>query len=215
MIYWGILKALTMMRSIFVGLLTLVLFYGSGSINANAQSDMPEIMQDGSLKEQLDYINERTRIYENYRAIREDIFQKMRSNTLDSLNTAKNTISGLEKTRSDLDGQITSLNEQISSLNKELSEAINNRDSLMFFGISMSKSAYNKLLWSIIIGLLVLTVIVFLMFKRSFVVTRIAKTDLEDIKKEFEDFRKVAHENKEKLIVSHFNEIKKLKEMGR
>ncbi|MEE4117288.1 MAG: hypothetical protein V2I37_14040 [Marinilabiliaceae bacterium] len=204
-----------MMRSIFVGLLTLVLFYGSGSINANAQSDMPEIMQDGSLKEQLDYINERTRIYENYRAIREDIFQKMRSNTLDSLNTAKNTISGLEKTRSDLDRQITSLNEQISSINKELSEAINNRDSLMFFGISMSKSAYNKLLWSIIIGLLVLTVIVFLMFKRSFVVTKIAKTDLEDIKKEFEDFRKVAHENKEKLIVSHFNEIKKLKEMGR
>ena len=35
---------------------------------------------------------------------------------------------------------------------------------------------------------------------------------LSEKEKEFEEFRRIAHENKEKLIVSHFNEIKKLKE---
>lgn len=204
-----------MIRSIFIGLLPLVIFISTTGNKANAQSSMPEIMQNGSIKEQMDYVNDRTRIYENYRAIREDIFQKMKNNALDSLNGAKNTISQMEQTRSDLDKQINSLNDRITTLNDELAEAINNRDSLMFFGINMSKPAYNKLLWTIIIGLLILTTIVFLMFKRSYAVTRSARTDLEDIKKEFEEFRKVAHENKEKLIVSHFNEIKKLKEAGR
>jgi preprotein translocase subunit SecF len=183
--------------------------------NVFAQSRMPEIMTNGTLSEQMNYVNERTRIYENYRAIREDIFQQMKNNAIDSLNSAKETITDLYATNYDLEETISDLNLQISSLGEERDEAVKNRDSLLFFGINMTKSAYNKLLWSIIIALFSLTIFVFLLFKRSHSVTRSALTDLEDIKREFEEFRRVAHENKEKLIVSHFNEIKKLKELGR
>ena len=119
----------------------------------------------------------------------------------------------LDSKQQELEANINKLNNQIKTLNTDMEEAIINRDSLMFFGIRMNKSAYNKLLWTIIIGLVVLTLIVFMMFKRGYAITRMAKTDLEDIKTEFEEFRKVAHANKEKLIVGHFNEIKKLKEM--
>lgn len=184
-------------------------------VNIFAQSSMPEIMNTGTLTEQMNYVNDRTRIYENYRAIREDIFQQMKNNAIDSLNNAKGTITTIYATNNDLEETISELNLQISKLGKERDEAITNRDSLLFFGINMTKSAYNKLLWTIIIVLLSLTVFVFLLFKRSNSVTRNALTDLEDIKREFEEFRRVAHENKEKLIVGHFNEIKKLKDMGR
>ena len=177
-----------------------------------SQSKMPEIMTEGTLNEQMNYVHEKTRIYENYRAIREDIFQMMRKNSIDSLNHAKENIKSLTTTESNLEGGIEDLNNQITTLNTNLEEAVINRDSLILFGIRMSKAAYNKLLWTIIIALVALTIIVFLMFRRGHAVTKMAKTDLEDIKSEFETFRKVAHENKEKLIVGHFNEIKKLKD---
>jgi hypothetical protein len=121
----------------------------------------------------------------------------------------------VQSSNKELDETITGLNNRIELLESEKESAISNRDSLMFFGMQMTKSAYNKLLWTIITVLLALTVIVFLLFKRSNSVTKLAKEDLGDIKKEFEEFRRVAHENKEKLIVGHFNEIKKLRGMGR
>lgn len=196
---------------IMCALSILIIAQGQGF----AQTNMPEIMTEGTINEQMNYVNERTRIYENYRAIREDIFQQMKNNAIDSLNKAKETIININKSNAELEENIADLNMQITKLGNERDNAIKNRDSLDFFGISMTKPAYNKLLWSIIFVLLSLTVFVFLLFKRSNSVTRSSRIDLEDIKKEFEEFRKVAHENKEKLIVGHFNEIKKLKEMGR
>ena len=44
------------------------------------------------MKEQLNYIEEKTRIYENYRAIREDMFQKLKGNISDTLSSANNKI---------------------------------------------------------------------------------------------------------------------------
>ena len=204
-------KTLALKPLIFIFILSANSLYS----NIIAQGRMPEVMDNGTLEEQLQYINDRTRIYENYRAIREDIFQKMKSNSLDSLNTSKEKILLLADTNSEQENTISGLNRQISDISDERDAAIKNRDSLLFFGMNLTKSAYNKILWSLIIALLLITAFVFLLFKRSNSVTRTALKDLEDIKKEFEEFRRIAHENKEKLIVSHFNEIKKMKEMGR
>ena len=65
------------------------------------QTDMPDVLQKGSLTEQLNYIEERTRIYDYYRAIREDMWQQIKKNTLDSLAVSKGNISTLtlSKTR--------------------------------------------------------------------------------------------------------------------
>jgi hypothetical protein len=194
---------------------SLILLIFSLTNTLSAQTRIPVLMDTATIDDQLQYINDRTRIYENYRAIREDIFQKIRNNTLDSLNGLKEQVISVQSSNKELDETITGLNNRIELLESEKESAISNRDSLMFFGMQMTKSAYNKLLWTIITVLLALTVIVFLLFKRSNSVTKLAKKDLGDIKKEFEEFRRVAHENKEKLIVGHFNEIKKLRGMGR
>ena len=61
----------------------------------NGQSVMPEVLENGTLNEQMDYIEQRTRIYENYRAIREDLFQKIKQNAIDSLMSSKAEIASL------------------------------------------------------------------------------------------------------------------------
>lgn len=181
---------------------------------ARGQNPMPEVLDTGTIREQFDYINNRTRIYENYRAIREDMFQKLRTNVGDTLNA--NRISNLQL-RSEIDklsGELNIADGNINTISIERDKAINERDSITLLGITMHKTAYNSVMWTLIAGLLFLTGFMFLVLKRALAVTRNSKIDLEDIKREFENFRKVAHENKEKLILSHFNEIKKLKERG-
>ena len=45
----------------------------AGTLRGYCQNDTPEVFKQGTLSEQMKYLNERTRIYENYRAIREDM----------------------------------------------------------------------------------------------------------------------------------------------
>lgn len=52
-------------------------------IKTNGQTTMPVELNNNTIKEQLNYIEGHTRIYENYRAIREDIFQKLVVNVTD------------------------------------------------------------------------------------------------------------------------------------
>jgi hypothetical protein len=47
------------------------------AIKVNCQTTIPDVLTKNSLKEQMNYLEERTKIYENYRAIREDMFQKL------------------------------------------------------------------------------------------------------------------------------------------
>ncbi len=178
----------------------------------SAQTTMPEVMDTGTLEAQLNYIHERTRIYENYRAIREDIFQKMRSNVMDSLTTAKSNINNLDLLLSESNAKIDSLNQILKTTKDDLDLAIKNKNSLSFLGITMSKTYYNTIMWAGIIILLALLILLFLTFSRNRTITVQLRKDLNEVKEEFDEYRQSSRERYEKMVVSHFNEIKKLKE---
>ena len=77
---------------------------------AEGQTTMPDVLTNNKMKEQLDYIEEHTRIYENYRAIREDMFQKLKGNISDTLSSANKKIAILNSSLSGLKQSIDSLN---------------------------------------------------------------------------------------------------------
>lgn len=176
-----------------------------------SQNEIPEILQKGSLPDQLNYIEERTRIYENYRAIREDMFQKIKKNTLDSLSFAKSGIADLTAEKARLNSTIDSLNKLIEDTRVKLDEAVRTKNRIKVLGIDINKFAYNSVMWIIVVGLAILLITGFLAFKRNVIITRNTRRDLEDIKKEFEAYRKQSREAREKMSMDHFNEIKRLK----
>lgn len=176
------------------------------------QVTMPEVMDTGTLGDQLNYIHERTRIYENYRAIREDIFQKMRGNALDSLSDAKVNINNLDLLLSERSAEIDSLNRDLQTTKEDLALAIKNKNSMSFLGNTMSKTYYNTIMWSVIIALIVILVLLFLTFTRNRTITIQIRKDLNEVREEFDEYRTSSRERYEKLVVSHFNEIKRLKE---
>jgi hypothetical protein len=181
------------------------------SSNMKVISQVPEVLEEGTLKEQFDYLHERTLIYNNFRAIREDMFQKIRRNSTDSLNRAYRQISSLNQELSGAGERIDSLNLLLSETYEERDQAIVDRDSLFLFGIPMQKTFYNVVLWSIIAALAVLLVIGFIIFKKNRATTLQTTNDLKELREEFETYRKTTRERFEQQSIDHFNEIKRIK----
>jgi hypothetical protein len=189
-----------------------VMFVASFSIyHVQAQNRTLEILDTATLQQQMDHLGQRMNIYDGYRAVRDDIFLKMMKNSLDSLNTAKGEISRLESTVETLRSDKVSLDRTLQQVTEERDLAIKNKNSLSLLGINMNKLAYNTIMWFIVLALVALLVILFMIFKRSFVVTRQTTKDLEETREEFDNYRQQSRERYEKLVVQHHKEILKLK----
>ena len=191
--------------------LAMIFFCLSSIYCTQAQTSTPRVLDTATLQQQLDYMQERMNIYNGYRAVRDDIFLKMNKNSLDSLNAAKREISQLEATLETTRSEMASLEQTLQQTSEDRDLAIKNKNSLSFIGIQMNKAAYNSIMWIIILALAALLVILFLMFKRSFVVTRQTSKDLEETREEFESYRQQSRERYEKLVVQHHQEVLKLK----
>ena len=177
----------------------------------HAQSGALAVQDSAALEAQVDYIHENTRVYNDYRAIREDVFQKLRQNIRDTLSATRGEAMQLHNKISEQGAQIEILNTDLIRANNERDDAIKNRDSLSFLGIQMKKGIYNTIMWLIVIGLAALALIMFSLFKRAHLVTREVKDELNSTRYEFEEYRKSSREKYEKLVVSHHSEIMKLK----
>jgi hypothetical protein len=180
-------------------------------INVYGQTTMPDELNKSNINEQIKYLEEHTRIYENYRAVREDMFQKINRNFTDTLSASKSRIDALNNLTSALSFTRDSLNTLLGSERSFLDETIRTKNSIKVLGMEINKTAYNTIMWTIILVLTTLLVIGFLVFKRNMIVTIRTKKELDELKKEFEGYRQTTRIAREKAQMDHFNEIKKLK----
>ncbi|MCX6262107.1 MAG: hypothetical protein NTY95_14980 [Bacteroidia bacterium] len=187
------------------GLITMFPFAG------HSQTVIPDMLLNGTLKEQMDYVQEKTRIYEDFRAIREDMFQRIKSNALDSLKAAKTQINSLKNNTRTLNLRIDSLNTSVGTIKADLDQMTKTKNSLSFLGIEINKTAYNAVLWTIIVALAGLLTVGFLAYQRNHRVTAHTRKECEELKKEFEAYRKASREAREKMSMTHFNELKKIR----
>jgi hypothetical protein len=178
---------------------------------AESQTSMPETLQKGTLKEQMDYVQDKTRIYEEYRAVREDMFQMIKGNSIDSLNKAKAEINSLRLTATARNLTIDSLKTSIETVKTDLEKMTKTKNSIKLLGIEINKVAYNAFMWILIAALAGLLAIGFMAYKRNHTVTAHTKKEIEELKKEFEAYRKASREAREKMSMAHFNELKKLR----
>lgn len=177
----------------------------------NGQSVIPDELNKNTIKDQLNYIEEHTRIYENFRAIREDMFQKVKVNVIDTLNVSGLRTKDLKNTSGILTRNIDSLNSALEATKSNLEQMTQTKNSIRVFGHEFGKSSYNSVMWTILAGLLVLLGIGFIAFKRNISFTITTKKELTELRTEFEAYRNTTRIAREKMSMDHFNEIKKLK----
>ncbi len=181
------------------------------SINNAHSQTLPEVFNEAPLEEQYRYLHEQTRIYNNFRAIREDMFQKIRRNSIDSLNRAYQDIAAEIQLKEQALAEKNSAALAMEEMQVERDQAIKERDSLFLLGMPMSKTFYNVLLWSVIGILAVLAFAAFILFLRSNRITFQKTKDLKELQGEYDDYRKTSRERFEQQSIDHFNELKRLK----
>jgi hypothetical protein len=196
----------TVGRFAIIGAMTL-LFITRGT----SQTPIPEILTKGTLSDQLTYIENRTGIYQDYRAIREDMFQLIKKNAVDSLIKAKNQVIESSKINSGLRVEMDSLENILNTAKEDLGNMTTSKNAISFLGISMNKNVYNSIMWIIVATLAFLLATGYLAFKRNFIVTRNTKVELADLKKEFDEYRNKSRLEREKMSMDHFKEVQKLK----
>ena len=198
-------------KTIQIIILSLIII-ASARLNSQAQAPTSEILKTGTLEEQMDYIQNRTIIYDNFRAIREDMFQAVKNNSLDSLENAKDNLKEMKGMINSRNREIDSLSNLLNETRGELTQAVDNRDNIVFLGIPMDKMTYNLFVWVVIGILSVLLIFGFLLYNRNRNVTVQVLNEMESLRKDFESYKVTSREKREKLVMDHFNEIKKLKE---
>jgi hypothetical protein len=194
------------LRFIFVVVLIL-----SATAISKAQNVLPDELIKNSIKDQIKYIEARTGIYENYRAVREDMFQKINRNVLDTLSAGKSTIASLNSRISQLNFKNDSLSTALDSTKVSLEKMTNTKNSIRVLGMEINKNFYNALMWIIILGLVFVLAVGFLTFKRIVSSNISIGKELKDLRNEFETYRQTTRIAREKMSMDHFKEIQKLK----
>lgn len=137
--------------------------------------------------------------WQEYRVIKKvdlESFKKELIFKSDSINTIvknlKENIAGVEK-------KLDSAQKNNSSLKTELDNLKNANDEIELLGLSMPKSTYSILVWSIIIVLALAFVFMFIKYRNRNIVTQEIKENLENTTKEFEEYKHRAIEKQQKL----------------
>ncbi|WP_258104572.1 hypothetical protein [Marinoscillum sp. MHG1-6] len=117
----------------------------------------------------------------------------------DTIATKERTISSLRTEVKELNVLLDSTNVTVASLRTNLnsSEALN--DQIIFMGVEFTKIAYNVLVWTIVLALVGLLAFTYYLFKRSHVITRSARKELEEVKLKLDVQKEKAREREVKI----------------
>lgn len=188
------------------------------SLSFSQTTEQPETLSlnSGTIESQFEYIFRKSGNFKGtngqpYEAVKTAWLLKLRNHVKDSLNEIRKDLSETQKVVKTQANEITQLKSNLSKTQTDLDTTNSEKDSMSLFGMQMSKTGYNTLLWSIIGGLLALLLLFIYKFKNSNAVTRQAKKSLSEIEDEFDEHRKTALEREQKVRRQLQDEINKQK----
>jgi len=146
-----------------------------------------------------------------YEVVKITDLYKTKDNVFDSIDTANKTIKDLSATITANDAEIESLNGKLQETTNKLNSVTEEKDSISFFGILISKGTYNFILWSIIFGLLLLLLFFIYRFRNSNFLTQQAKSALAELEEEYQNHRRRALEREQKISRQLQDELNKQK----
>ncbi|WP_298343382.1 tRNA (guanine-N1)-methyltransferase [uncultured Algibacter sp.] len=180
------------------------------------QDDDKLSLYNGTIDNQFEYILRKSGNFKGtngqaYEAVKRSMFLALRAHTLDSLKTVHKNLAETQAVVKTQAKEIANLKTNLSSTQTNLDKTNEEKNNMALFGMQMSKTNYNVLMWAIIGGLLALLILFIYKFKSSNAITREAKHNLAEIEEEFEEHRRTALEREQKVRRQLQDEINKQK----
>ncbi len=201
-----------MYRTRHITLFIILLVITGAATNSSSQetSSRPSLDK-GSIENSFTYVIRNASDYEDSKVVKSWWLWRLRSYVLDSLKVYRDSIQFIQNMVDTREHQIDSLKTDLKELNTSYASAVKERDTLSFLGIGMTKLTYNAIMWLLALVLFAALIMVFLLYKRSNVVTVKLKEALDETKEEFEIHRKKALEREQKIAREMYDEIIKYK----
>lgn len=199
-------------------LIVFTCLIGLTSFSQTKQDDDQLSLYKGTIDNQFEYILKKSGNFKGtngqaYEAVKRSMFLALRAHTLDSLKTVHKNLAETQAVVKTQAKEIVDLKANLSNTQTDLSKTNEEKNNMALFGMQMSKTNYNVLMWSIIGGLLALLVLFIYKFKNSNAITREAKHNLAEIEEEFDEHRRTALEREQKVRRQLQDEINKQKKV--
>lgn len=179
------------------------------SQNKKNQATINQVLKSGTIEEQFNTLIDKSNDFQEYKNLKHYNLNRFRKNFKDSLKATKLKFDKANATIESQKKNMESLQNQISDLNKKINDISVDKDTVDFFGMRLTKTSYNAILWSLILAFLATALFFLFRFKSSNAITKAAKKSLAEIEEEFETHRKKALEREQILRRQLQDEINK------
>ena len=183
---------------------------------AQSQSETEEPSLDsGSIDSQFEFVYKKSGNYRaegrRYEVVRTINLDKLRQNVRDTLEAFNKNKAELKAIIAGNEASIASLNDKLEQTTANLNKVTEEKDSMSFLGLMVSKGSYNLIMWTMITVLFLLLLLFIYRFRNSNYLTQEAKVRLSELEQEYEDHRRRALEREQKISRQLQDEILKYK----
>lgn len=165
----------------------------------------------GSVKNQFDYLINKSNRYQNYKVVQYNWLQKLKRNVEDSIAKSQKEIVLNYQTINKQKATIDSLQASIKSSNKNIETLTNEKQSISFLGMQIKKTTFKSILFFIIGALALLLAFFISKFKQSNSITQHTKEALKELEDEYNEHRTKALEREQKVMRKLQDELNKNK----
>lgn len=198
------------MKQLFVSIVTFItcinLYSQENQVIQETTIDTPK-----SIEAQFDFIYGNSGNYTQYKVIKQEWFNKLKKQTLDSVKNVESELNTAEKKIESQQLEIQASERKISAINEELVSISEEKDTMPFLGIKTTKKLFSTIVFSVILLLIVLLVFFIYRYNRSNAITKVAESNLKDLEVEYEDYRRRALEREQKVMRKLQDELNKKK----
>ena len=152
---------------------------------------------------------DRSGAWQNFKMLDRGKLAAFQRSMTDSINGVRSQLVAEKQKVKENEATIKELNDKITEIQAALDQTKDQKDSVNFFGLLISKSLYNTIMWGIVLALASLLVLYIYKFSNGNVVTKKSINDLNELQEEYENYRKAAIEREQKVRRQLQDEINK------
>ena len=152
---------------------------------------------------------DRSGAWQNFKMLDRGKLAAFQRSMTDSINGVRSQLVAEKQKVKENEATIKELNDKITDIQAALDQTKDQKDSVNFFGLLISKGLYNTIMWGIVLALASLLVLYIYKFSNGNVVTKKSINDLNELQEEYENYRKAAIEREQKVRRQLQDEINK------
>lgn len=169
----------------------------------------PEEVKPTTLEGVFQQLVDKSGAWQNFKMMDRAKLATFQRSMADTINAIRGQLSTQKQAVATHLQNIKELNDKITELQTTLDQTKDQKDSVNFFGVLLSKGVYTTIMWVIVLILAGLLAFYIYKYTNSNVITKNSINELGELQQEYENYRKAAIEREQKVRRQLQDEINK------